>query len=220
MSGWRKCINPTSHNSVSVKSSVCRFRGRARSFKTFSFKVAGFRARLLCKRIGFRLFLSSKVPILRFSFQLGGLWRSLRVFFFFFFCSSEAVCWLSSISCSFFSLLFKMSIRTFFLQQKASVSPAAADRDTNTGRTTQCYHYYNCYLIIMIIIVRFHKIKTDFQQKKNNELEKLSVKFHHKSQISSFLIFKSKQEELINIIYKTEPSEQQTAINKNIKMGF
>lgn len=85
MSGWRKCINPTSHNSVSVKSSVCRFRGRARSFKTFSFKVAGFRARLLCKRIGFRLFLSSKVPILRFSFQLGGLWRSLRVFFFFFF---------------------------------------------------------------------------------------------------------------------------------------
>lgn len=147
----------------------------------------------------------------------GGL---LGFFFFFFFCSSEAVCWLSSISCSFFSLLFKMSIRTFFLQQKASVSPAAADRDTNTGRTTQCYHYYNCYLIIMIIIVRFHKIKTDFQQKKNNELEKLSVKFHHKSQISSFLIFKSKQEELINIIYKTEPSKQQTAINKNIKMGF
>ena len=82
MSGWRKCINSTSHYSVSLKLSVCRFRGRTQSFKTFSFKVARFRARLLCKRIGFRLFLSSKVPILRFSFQLGGLWRSLRVFFF------------------------------------------------------------------------------------------------------------------------------------------
>lgn len=167
MSSWRKFINPASHYSLNLKSPVCRFRGRARSFKTFSFKVAGFRARLRCKRIGFRLFLSSKVPILCFSFQLGGLRRSLRVFFSFF-CSSEAFCWLSSISCSFFSLLFKMSIRTFFLQQKANLSPAAADRDTNTGRTTRRRHYvdyyYNCYLMMMIIvIIRIYKIKCEIK---------------------------------------------------------